>query len=190
MNHGGDLSHLPEGFQYIPDFLSKEEVHAWVSWVEQLTFRHQLARGRPMRRGYAMFGFEYITDGRKIRPASPFPERLKSLSIGIVGLSPAGTEFNQCIVTRYPAGAGIGWHTDAASFRGCVAGLSFGADGLFLIRRRGEARASHTLAITAGSLYVMAGSSRWDYEHSLKAVKATRYSLTFRHVGAESETTS
>ncbi|NOT28635.1 MAG: hypothetical protein HOP16_21345 [Acidobacteria bacterium] len=172
---------VPEGFQYFPHFLSEEEVQEWLSWVEPLPFRQHKYRGRPMNRRQVMFGFEFVAGNQELGHAGSFPEKLVSLGHRIAGLTSAETEFNQCIVTKYPAGAGIGWHTDAPCFLGGVAALSLGADGRLQLRPEGEDVASHELVVAAGSLYVMNGVSRWSFQHRLMAVRATRYSLSFRH---------
>ena len=140
-----------------------------------------------MKRGSAMFGYEYVTTGRKLRLATPFPDSLMALAFRIATVCPSDTEFNQCIVWKYPPGAGIGWHTDAPSFRDCIAGVSLGGDGQFLFRRNGEVMISDRLPVCAGSLYLMTGGARWEYQHSVNPVKKTRYSLTFRFVGEPTE---
>jgi alkylated DNA repair dioxygenase AlkB len=37
-------------------------------------------------------------------------------------------------------------------------------------------------AAAPGSLYVMHGPARWEYQHQVAPVREARYSLTFRHV--------
>ncbi|MGE3512851.1 MAG: alpha-ketoglutarate-dependent dioxygenase AlkB [Vicinamibacterales bacterium] len=172
----------PRGLTYFATLLTDREVEEWTKWVGQLVFEHQVARGRPMKRGDAMFGYAYVTAGRRLEPAKPFPACLAALATRIATVCPPGTEFNQCIVTKYPPDAGIGWHTDAPSFRDCIAGVSLGGDAQFLFRRKAETAIGHRLPVAAGSLYVMTGSARWEYQHSVKPVKTTRYSLTLRFV--------
>lgn len=123
------------GFRYFPNFLTKDEIETWTNWAENLTFEHQVSRGKRMKRGYEMFGYEYVTVGRELRPAKIFPDVLKSLTAKFVAVCAPDTDFNQCIVTKYPPGAGIGWHIDAPSFGDCIAGMSLGGDAEFLFRR-------------------------------------------------------
>jgi len=105
----------------------------------------------------------------------------------IVAMCSPGTAFNQCIVTKYPSDAGIGWHTDASSFHDCIAGVSLGGDAQFLFRGDAGTATSDQVLVTAGSLYVMTCSARREYQHGVKPVTNTRYSLTFRCVTASTE---
>jgi alkylated DNA repair dioxygenase AlkB len=90
------------------------------------------------------------------------------------------TAFNHCIVQCYPAGAGIGWHTDAPVFGDTIMGISFGAGARLQFRPNGENTVWHEVQVVAGSLYVMAGEVRWDWQHRVVPVKSLRYSLTVR----------
>ena len=94
----------------------------------------------------------------------------------------SGTEFNQCIVTHYPEGAGIGWHTEAPVFGDCIIGISLLSVSRFQFRLPPSRIECLELAPETGSLYIMDGPARWDYEHQLVKVKTERFSLTFRNV--------
>jgi alkylated DNA repair dioxygenase AlkB len=136
-----------------------------------------------MRRATAMYGRSFVTQGRKLTAAEPLPLPLLDVIKKAAPFCPADTLFDQCIVTKYPVGAGIGWHTDARCFGDCIVGISLGADSHLLFRRRGESAVGLDLLATPGSLYVISGAARWLYQHRIRPVKATRYSLTFREVG-------
>ena len=84
------------------------------------------------------------------------------------------------LVTEYPPGATIGWHRDRPEF-GDVVGISLLTPCVFRLRRRkgpGWERAS--LTVDRRSAYLLRGSVRTDWEHSIPAVAALRYSITFR----------
>jgi alkylated DNA repair dioxygenase AlkB len=86
------------------------------------------------------------------------------------------------LVTEYRPGAAIGWHKDRSVF-GDVVGISLLAPCAFRFRRKKEAgwdRVNTT--IEPRSIYLLRGPSRSDWEHSIPAVDALRYSLTFRNV--------
>src|SRR5437867_2620438 len=172
----------PEGFSYVPGFLSAEEQHTLLQRLEQLDYEHDYFRGQRLKRGYAQFGYAYVSTGRTLNPAGPLPQFLAALIEKALPHCPEGARFNQCIVTHYPEGAGIGWHTDAPRFGECVMGVSLGAAGRFQFRRNGSEEVCYEFRVASGSLYLMRGPARWDYQHQVVPVKAVRYSLTFRYV--------
>ena len=173
---------VPEGFLYFSAFLSPSEIDQYMKWVVSLTFEHQKFRGQMMKRGQAMFGYEYRANFRNVQQAAPFPTILQDLAGRVKSLCPSEVCFNQCIITEYPPGAGIGWHTDARVFSDCIAGLSLGAPADFLLQKGPNPGDRFHVHASAGSLYVMTGVVRWHYQHCVKPVRATRYSLTFRCV--------
>lgn len=173
----------PEGFQYVVGFLSVTEQEDLLAAVRGLAFQHDVFRGQRLKRGYAQFGFAYRSIGRKLDPAPPMPAFLTELIGKVLTHCRAGTVFDQVIITRYPAGAGIGWHVDAPCFRECIAGISLGTGCRFQFRAVASATTSHELIAAPGSLYLMSGPSRADYEHQVVPVKGERYSITCRGVG-------
>src|SRR5262249_24558483 len=96
----------------------------------------------------------------------------------VAGLNPASLV--QALLTRYDAGAGIGWHRDRPVFDH-VLGISLGAAATMGFRRRrdgGFERASARLL--PRSIYHLAGEARHQWEHSITAMPVTRWSITFR----------
>lgn len=172
----------PEGFAYLPDFLPPAEHDTLLGWLGGLSYARDTFRGRTLKRAYAQFGFAYVSVGRRLGPAPPLPPALAALADAAARHCPAGTRFNQCIVTHYPAGAGIGWHPDAPCFGDCVAALSLGAPARLQFGPAGAGRACYELVVRPGSLYVMRGPARWAFDHRVVAVRADRRSITFRHV--------
>lgn len=87
----------------------------------------------------------------------------------------------QVLVTRYPAGAGIGWHRDAPMFGSRIAGVSLRAPCRMRFQRtlRGE-RSVAAVRLAPRSAYVLSGKARWSWQHSIPATKDLRYSVTFR----------
>jgi alkylated DNA repair dioxygenase AlkB len=77
-------------------------------------------------------------------------------------------------------GVGIGWHRDKPHF-GKIFGLSLGTDCRLRFRRPAGGKWDRfALNALPRSLYMMAGESRSVWEHSIPAVEAPRYSITFR----------
>jgi alkylated DNA repair dioxygenase AlkB len=86
----------------------------------------------------------------------------------------------QALVTEYAAGAGIGWHRDKAEY-GEIIGVSLLAPCLFRLRRRVAAAYERVKVVAEPrSAYLMRGAARTEWEHSIPAVEAHRYSVTFR----------
>jgi alkylated DNA repair dioxygenase AlkB len=176
------MSTPPEGFRYHPDFLSTREHDELLGRLDRLPYRRDLFRGRRMRRAYAQFGHAYVTEGRRVEPAEPFPDFLTDLVNRFLPLCPPGTPFDQCIVTRYPPDSGIDWHTDAPCFGETIAAVSLGAPAALLFRETGTAEPCCELTVAPGSFYVMTGAARRRYQHKVAPVAAARTSLTFRSV--------
>ncbi len=172
----------PAGFSYLPDFLSADEQCALLHHLQGLDYKHDIFHGIRLKRSAAMFGYDYRATGRRLEPAPPLTEFLTALNAKALSHCPAGVQFNQCIVTHYPEGAGIGWHTDAPRFGDCIMAVSLGSDGRLQFRPNGSQQVSFDARAAPGSLYVMSGPARWGFQHQVVPVKAVRYSLTFRHV--------
>ena len=173
---------VPDGFLYIPDFLTLDEQADLLRTVWELDYQHDTFRGQRLKRGYAQFGYAYVSTGRRLTPAEPIPPYLAELAVRAAPHCPGAAPFNQCIATWYPENAGIGWHTDAPTFGDCILAVSLGGIGCLQFRRNGSEEISHELDTTSGSLYRMQGPARWDYQHQVLPVESVRFSLTYRHV--------
>lgn len=172
----------PVGFHYEPEFLDVKEHTALFERVKELTFDHPEVRGHPLKRGYVQYGSEYITATKKLKPAPPLPEFLVAIVEKARPHCPECLPFNQCIITYYPKGAQFTPHIDKPCFGDCIFAVSLGAAARFQFQPADSDETCYELGLAPGSLYVMSGPARWDYKHGLPELKATRYSLTFRHV--------
>ncbi|MFZ1006400.1 MAG: alpha-ketoglutarate-dependent dioxygenase AlkB [Candidatus Sulfotelmatobacter sp.] len=115
---------LPPGLSSIGEFLPSDEQSSLLKKIRELHFTHDRFRGRRLKRCYAQYGYAYVSTGKKQVPAAPFPVFLSYLTEKASPNTPAGTLFNQCIITHYPKTAGIGWHKDADLFPGCIIAVS------------------------------------------------------------------
>jgi alkylated DNA repair dioxygenase AlkB len=94
----------------------------------------------------------------------------------------AASNLQQALATEYGPGAAIGWHKDRSVF-GDVIGISLLPPCVFRFRRKvGPKWERASLTIEPRSIYLLRGPSRHAWEHSIPAVEALRYSLTFRNV--------
>jgi alkylated DNA repair dioxygenase AlkB len=178
---------LPNGFIYIPDFVTPEEAAAMHRFFDDVAFAAVQMRGYTARRRTAHFGFDYAYDARRASPGRPVPAALLPLRARAAALIGEPAEaLSEVLVTEYQAGATIGWHRDAPMFGPAVVGVSFGARCRMRFRRvrSGDAANAERAAITLEprSAYVMSGASRAEWQHSIPAVEALRYSVTFRTV--------
>jgi DNA oxidative demethylase len=153
-----------------------------LAWLESIDYREVVMHGRAAKRTVRHFGLDYDYQSRDTVPTDPFPAELEWLRERAAGLAekrPA--ELVQILVSRYPPGAGIGWHRDAPMF-GRVIGVSFGAPARMRFQRRtkeGE-RLVEELELAPRSGYLLSGQARWTWQHSIPAAKELRYSITFR----------
>jgi alkylated DNA repair dioxygenase AlkB len=176
------LMSAPRGFRYEPLFLGAPEQQGLLDKIAGLEYTHDRFRGRALRRSYVQYGFAYITAGRQLTSALPIPEFAQSLINHVRRAIPDTPAFNRCIVTKYPAGAGIGWHTDAPQFGDCLVAVSLAAPAMLEFRGVGAAHATYSLVLAPGSLYLCRGAARWHYQHRVLPVKGARYSITLRTV--------
>jgi DNA oxidative demethylase len=172
----------PDGLDYVQDFLSDTEHDALLDELYCLPYTHDKFMHQTMKRGWAQFGHAYVSTGRKLVDAPPIPPFLQAVIEKAAPYYPQGIEFAQCIVTWYPQGAGIGWHTDAPRFGDYILAVSLASPARLQFRPNKSKAASFEVTATPGSLYVMHGIARWQYQHRIIPVKAERYSLTFRSV--------
>ena len=132
-------------------------------------------------RRVAWFGYRYDYTLQRLAEAEPIPDWAGPVVRQVedwAGL-PEGS-VRQVLCTEYEVGVGIGWHRDKPHFDE-VLGLSLASACKFRFRRRaGTTWKRFTLTAEPRSLYAMTGEARNSWEHSIPAVEAQRYSVTFR----------
>jgi alkylated DNA repair dioxygenase AlkB len=176
---------LPEGFTYRPRFLSEAEEQKLLEHVRGLPFREFEFHGFLGKRRIVSFGWRYDFNGGGLQRTEDMPEFLRTVrekAAAFAGLPTSNLQ--QVLITEYRRGAAIGWHKDRSVF-GEVVGISLLSSCVFRLRRRTETgwqRAS--LRLEPRSAYLLAGSARTQWEHSIPAVEDVRYSLTFRNLKA------
>jgi len=171
----------PAGLRFVPGFVSEGEERALVAGVASLEFRDVVMHGTPARRTTAHFGWTYGYESYRLLPAPPLPgflAPLRARAAALVDLAPEA--FAEVLVTRYPPGAGIGWHRDAPMFGPTVVGVSLASEVEMRFRPGSKGRTAYRLALPARSAYVLAGAARTAWQHSIPAARALRYSITFR----------
>jgi alkylated DNA repair dioxygenase AlkB len=161
---------MPAGFRYAPDLIDAAEEARLVAALADLPFKEFEFHGFLGKRRVVSFGFRYDFNGGGLTETEPMPPFLlpvRGRAAAFAGLTP--DRLQHVLITEYRPGAAIGWHRDRANF-GDVIGVSLVSPCTFRMRRRrgsGWERAATRL-------------DRDEWEHSIPAVDALRYSITFR----------
>ena len=179
---------LPEGFRYQPDVLRPDDERELIARLQELPLREFEFQGYTGKRRVVSFGWRYDFNERvlhKVDDIPPFLLSLRDLAAGFAGLDPQALQ--HVLVTEYSAGSAIGWHRDKAVF-GDVIGISLLSACTFRLRlKSGETWKRASLTAEPRSAYLLRGPSRTEWEHSIPAVDALRYSITFRNLRTDIE---
>jgi alkylated DNA repair dioxygenase AlkB len=177
----GRAQELPGGFKYQADILSSEDEQLLLDHMRQLAFKEFQFQGFIGKRRVMSYGWQYDFNERALRRAEdipPFLLPLREAAADFAGIAPE--QLAQVLLTEYDAGASIGWHRDKKMF-GDVIGISLLSACRFRFRRKaGSTWERASLVAEPRSAYLLRGPSRTEWEHSIPAVDALRYSITFR----------
>ena len=176
---------MPEGFVYRADLIEPADERALVDRIAALPLKELEFHGYTARRRTISFGRHYDFGRERLGPADDIPDWLLPLrerAAAFAGLSP--DRLPHALVLEYSAGSQIGWHRDKAVF-GDVIGISLIAPCRFRLRRKAGSRWERaSVVLEPRSAYLLRGPSRTEWEHSIPAVDALRYSITFRSLAA------
>ena len=171
----------PHGLAYVSDLVTASEEEQLLCRLAEDSYGEVHLHGQVARRTVRHYGVSYDFEAAEIAPGDPIPQWLLDLRrrcaelLGIVD-----ERLAECLLTRYPAGATIGWHRDAPMF-GDVVGVSLGSACLLRFQRgQGGQRRVFEQVLEPRSGYVLTGPSRNAWQHSIPAVAEERYSITFR----------
>jgi len=173
----------PAGLRYQADLVGETEEQRIVQELAKLDFAPFEFHGFLGKRRVASFGRRYDFNEGGMKAAEDMPLFLlpvREAAARAFGL-PAPS-FQQVLLTEYAPGAAIGWHKDRSVF-GDVIGVSLLSSCTFRFRKRaGEKWERRSIVLEARSAYLLTGSARTEWEHSIPAVTELRYSITFRTV--------
>ena len=176
---------LPAGFRYRPDLIAPAAERDLLERLGSLPLREFEFHGFTARRRTISFGWHYDFARARLEEAEPIPEWLLPLRAAAAEF--AGLEADRLphvLILEYGPGATIGWHRDKATF-GDVIGVSLLSPCRFRLRRKAGSRWERTsLTLEPRSVYLLRGPARTEWEHSIPAVDALRYSITFRTLAA------
>jgi alkylated DNA repair dioxygenase AlkB len=172
---------LPEGMIYRRELVAPDEDKALAAQMAQLPFAPFEFGGFEGNRRTVSYGFHYAFDGSGLRETAPIPDWLlpvRGTAAALAGLPPEALE--HALLIEYAPGAGIGWHRDRPVF-GDVVGISLLAPARLRFRRKaGSKWERRNVVAEPRSAYVLRGPARTEWEHSIPALDALRYSITFR----------
>jgi alkylated DNA repair dioxygenase AlkB len=171
----------PKGLRYAREFVSEEFERELTVRIARLPLKPFQFGAFEGHRRVKSFGFRYDYTLQKLTESDPIPDWLSRVARSVEAFGNlAEGSVQQVLCTEYEAGVGIGWHRDKLHF-GKVFGLSLHSACKFRFRRRHAANWERfALGAEPRSLYLMEGEARHDWEHSIPAVEARRYSITFR----------
>ncbi len=176
---------LLEGLAQAREVISASEERDLIASIDGLELSPFRFQGWLGKRLTASFGWRYDFDTGCFGRADPISDWLLPLrrkAAEFARLTP--DELVQALVIRYDSGAGIGWHRDRPVFEHVI-GVSLGAPATMRFRRRRPGGFDRVLGATSvllepRSIYHLAGAARREWEHSIAAMEATRWSITYR----------
>lgn len=173
---------LPPGFDYEPELISPQQERQLIAQFATLPFKEFEFQGFLGKRRTVSYGWRYDFNGGGLGRSDDMPAFLlpvREVAARFAGLNPA--DLQQALLIKYPPGAQIGWHKDRPIYD-TVVGISLLSSCTFRLRRRDGVKWQRTsLTAEPRSAYIMKGIARTEWEHSIPAVPALRYSITFRN---------
>ena len=176
------LEVFPEGFSYEENILSPEEERTLVRAFAGLSLKTFEFQGFHGKRRVVSFGFHYDFNTHGLGSAKAIPEVMLPLRKKAAGFADVSPDMLQhVLITEYAPGAGIGWHSDRPEF-GIIIGVSLVAPCHFRLRRKIAPTKWQRASLIAlpRSIYLMQGTARHEWQHSIPPVDNLRYSVTFR----------
>jgi alkylated DNA repair dioxygenase AlkB len=171
---------MPGGFLYHEGFLSVQEEEDLLRQFEDLNFQHFDFHGYIAKRRIVEYGLEYDFSSRQASATHSIPgflDSYKDRAAALAALKPE--DIVEAVITEYPEGAPIGWHRDVPHFE-TVIGISLKNSCRLRFKPLKTEGKIASFVLQPRSAYVISGAARWKYQHSIAAVKALRYSITFR----------
>lgn len=175
---------LPVGMRYQRELITADEEHELLQFLGELPFQEARYKEWQAKRRIVSYGGRYDFNLNRLLHAEPIASFLHPLRERIAQWSgiPAA-QFEQALINEYRPGTELGWHRDAPDFESVV-GVSLA--GMARMRLRpyppttGRSAEATALDLEPRSAYILAGASRWKWQHAISPTKALRYSITFR----------
>lgn len=171
----------PEGFRYQAEVVPAEEERELVEQFRQLPLKEFEFHGYVGKRRTLSFGWHYDFGEERLQQTDQIPMFLRKLRERAAAFAELQVEdLPHALVTEYSPGTAIGWHRDKGVFDEVV-GISLLSPCNFRLRRKtASGWERYSLTAEPRSAYLLRGPVRTQWEHSIPAVEALRYSVTFR----------
>lgn len=174
---------MPQGFRYADDIVPGPAQNDLVEQLKSLPVQAFDFHGFEGKRRVVSYGLRYEFGAERLVQTDPIPDLLlpiRAMAGEFAGIRP--DRLRQALVTEYGPGAPIGWHKDKSVF-GSIVGISLLSQCVFRLRRKvGSKWERASITARPGSAYLLSGSARTEWEHSIPPVEQTRYSITFREL--------
>jgi alkylated DNA repair dioxygenase AlkB len=180
-----------EGFKYRAEVIDAREENDLIARVRGLPFEEFDFHGFKGKRRVVSFGWRYNYSGGGLQEAEDIPSFLLDLRMRAASFGELEPDtLQQVLVTEYRPGSGIGWHRDRSVF-GQVVGISLLAPCVLRFRRsigeknsqrRPKAWERMNVLAEPRSGYLLSGTARAEWEHSILRVDELRYAITFRQL--------
>jgi len=173
-----------EGLRYEREFLTRTEEDELLRIVQGFQLHEMRYKEYTARRRGISFGGSYDFDSHRLRPGAPLPEVLHPLRERVAAwMDMAPEDFTHMLLSEYRPGTPLGWHRDVPDFEDIV-GVSLHSSAVMQLRpyppASASAPASLQLLIEPRSIYMLRGTARWAWQHSIAPTEALRYSITMR----------
>jgi alkylated DNA repair dioxygenase AlkB len=178
------------GLAYIPDYINLDEQNQLLNAIDQQEWSTKL------KRRVQHYGYRYDYKNGSLASSKylgSLPDWAQSIASRLYdeGLTPK--LFDQVIINEYEPGQGITNHIDCIPcFGNTIISLSLGSS-CVMDFTHSQTKEKASLLLYPGSLVVMQGAARYDWEHGIAArkkdkykdreiVRSRRVSMTFREV--------
>jgi alkylated DNA repair dioxygenase AlkB len=174
---------LPEGFVYVPDFLTPEQEALLLEHIRTLPFHAAQYKEWQARRRIVSFGGSYDFSRNQLTAAPPIPEFLHPLRERLAQWANIPlAHIQHAMIAEYQPATPLGWHRDVPQFED-VMGVSLLGHARLRFRPwppKHNQRTTHALELEPRSAYLMRGAARWQWQHAVSPTRELRYSITFR----------
>ena len=187
-----DESAPPSGIAVVNDFLSAEEQAELLGQINSEPWEGRLVAVAPNvsyhKRFVQKYGastkYDYMGGTTTFVDSAPLPDWMQALAAKIQA-SPlwknSGT-IVEATVQEYLPGQTLQSHIDSTVYGPAIAVVSLVSQNDFVLSREGK---KATIPLPAGSLFVMDGEARYEWNHGIDTITQRRVSVSFRSVTPE-----
>jgi alkylated DNA repair dioxygenase AlkB len=175
---------LPPGMRYEREFLGAREEQSLVQFAASLPLQEMNYKGYTARRRVVSFGGRYDFRANRLEAGAPLASELEPLRARVAAWAGVAPEaFTQVLVAEYRPGTPLGWHRDVPDFEDIV-GISLLGEGVMRFRpypaQAPQRRDELKVVVEPRSIYLLRGTARWGWQHSVAPASELRYSITLR----------